>query len=593
MNNSVAAEFPQPSRFCNLKRRLTRIFAERDIILSSNGRARSFRLSAKIQITALLAMLVMVLCVLTLSISYLKRHNQVADAENALKYANSAYLDLLGEVADYQDQFLALTRTLEENRTYLLGALDRNKQLRKERAALKSKFESIHGDAARVALARGEMQKRLESFQTELGVASDRARVLEADIERLHSRLALSENDRVRAIEARESLRQRISELEGELALTKKALETKGQSFAALEKDLTQSKRAYDRLLAKQNIINTKLSKKQEDVESLIKSRASLQANLNKALEDNTSLTEKHTDLTLRYKKTLSQLDVATQELAQSQKHATEITLALDRARMGIAHSLGQQSKLSKEHSSALQVIENMNQQIEDLQGYYRVFIDSVRENVQDRIDRTVSAVKRAGLDIEGALDKIEDTSQPVGGPMIVSVENLKLPRDDEEAILALDSAMQRWNNIDHLFATMPLSAPMQEYRISSGFGKRIDPFTKNPAMHYGLDMKAPFKSRVYSPAAGRVVFAGWKGSYGRMIEIDHGLGIRTRYGHLYKILVKRGQSVAFSDPIGLIGSSGRSTGPHLHYEINQGRRALDPIKIMKVSSHVFKKGKN
>jgi murein DD-endopeptidase MepM/ murein hydrolase activator NlpD len=93
----------------------------------------------------------------------------------------------------------------------------------------------------------------------------------------------------------------------------------------------------------------------------------------------------------------------------------------------------------------------------------------------------------------------------------------------------------------------------------------------------------------VRATSPGVVTYVGWKGPSGRMVEIDHGLGLRTRYGHLHKILVKRGQKVDFRKKIGLMGTSGRSTGSHVHYEVLFDRKPVDPMKFMKAGKYVFK----
>jgi murein DD-endopeptidase MepM/ murein hydrolase activator NlpD len=106
--------------------------------------------------------------------------------------------------------------------------------------------------------------------------------------------------------------------------------------------------------------------------------------------------------------------------------------------------------------------------------------------------------------------------------------------------------------------------------------------------MHYGIDLGGIFKSSVYATAPGVVSYVGWKGKIGRLVEINHGAGIKTRYGHLHKILVKKGQKIGFRDKIGLLGSTGRSTGAHLHYEIQSGGRPQDPMKFIKAGRYVF-----
>jgi murein DD-endopeptidase MepM/ murein hydrolase activator NlpD len=93
----------------------------------------------------------------------------------------------------------------------------------------------------------------------------------------------------------------------------------------------------------------------------------------------------------------------------------------------------------------------------------------------------------------------------------------------------------------------------------------------------------------VYATAPGKVVYAGWRGRFGRFVEIDHGNGIRTRYAHLRKIFVRKGDTVANRDKIALLGTSGRSTGPHVHYEVMFKGRAVDPRKFLQAGKHIFK----
>ncbi|MFQ5765541.1 MAG: M23 family metallopeptidase, partial [Rhodospirillales bacterium] len=102
------------------------------------------------------------------------------------------------------------------------------------------------------------------------------------------------------------------------------------------------------------------------------------------------------------------------------------------------------------------------------------------------------------------------------------------------------------------------------------------------------IDLGGPFKSSVYATAPGVVTYAGWKGKYGKLVEIDHGAGLKTRYGHLHKFFVKKGQKVNFHKKIGLLGSTGRSTGAHLHYEVVFKGRAKNPMKFIRAGKYVF-----
>ena len=117
---------------------------------------------------------------------------------------------------------------------------------------------------------------------------------------------------------------------------------------------------------------------------------------------------------------------------------------------------------------------------------------------------------------------------------------------------------------------------------MSSPFGMRLDPFLGRPAIHTGVDLRGEIGEPARATATGKVTIAGWDGGYGNMVEIDHGNGLATRYGHLSKILVKVGQFVRIGETVGLIGSTGRSTGPHLHYETRINGEAVDPQKFLR-----------
>ncbi len=131
--------------------------------------------------------------------------------------------------------------------------------------------------------------------------------------------------------------------------------------------------------------------------------------------------------------------------------------------------------------------------------------------------------------------------------------------------------------------ARVPTGRPVRRGagRYSSQFGYRRDPFTRRVRLHSGSDIAAPRGTPVYATGRGVVVFAGYDGDYGRLITVDHGNGIQTRFAHLSKLLVKEGQQVEPGDRIGSVGSTGRSTGPHLHYEVRVRGKAVDPRKYL------------
>jgi murein DD-endopeptidase MepM/ murein hydrolase activator NlpD len=112
---------------------------------------------------------------------------------------------------------------------------------------------------------------------------------------------------------------------------------------------------------------------------------------------------------------------------------------------------------------------------------------------------------------------------------------------------------------------------------VTSGYGFRTSPFTGRKQFHAGIDIAADFGTKIVAPASGRVVFAGRRGAFGRVVEIDHGFGVRTIYGHTDDIYVRVGQRVERGTRIASVGSTGRSTGPHVHYQVKAGDRTVNP----------------
>ena len=180
------------------------------------------------------------------------------------------------------------------------------------------------------------------------------------------------------------------------------------------------------------------------------------------------------------------------------------------------------------------------------------------------------------GIDVEKLLGNLNGAQEGEGGPFIPF---------NKKDIAAANGA--RAEQLRKILKTLPLAAPLAHYEIGSTFGARLDPINHRQAFHPGLDFEAPYRSPVYSTAPGTVIFTGVKDSYGKLVEIDHGHGIVTRYAHLHRILVARGQKIGAHHEIGELGSTGRSTGPHLHYEVLVDGTALDPEKFLQAGKNV------
>ena len=153
-------------------------------------------------------------------------------------------------------------------------------------------------------------------------------------------------------------------------------------------------------------------------------------------------------------------------------------------------------------------------------------------------------------------------------------------------------SLFTSWKKLDNLAdgaIAVPSDKPVKTAEFTSGYGIRSDPFRGGAARHQGIDLAAPIGTPIYATADGIIIEAGYNsGGYGNLIKVDHGRGIETRYGHLSRILVGAGQRITRGQLIGHMGSTGRSTGSHLHYEVRIDGRAVNPIPFMKSNDYLL-----
>ncbi len=176
------------------------------------------------------------------------------------------------------------------------------------------------------------------------------------------------------------------------------------------------------------------------------------------------------------------------------------------------------------------------------------------------------------------------------GGPFVP----VRLPSAGEDdgfarALARVNIARAQAEELSRTLVAVPVRKPVSgEIDIASPFGVRMDPFLHIPAMHTGIDFRGNVGDPIHATAAGRVTIAGWSGGYGKMVEIDHGNGLATRYGHLSEIDVDVGDMVRIGQIIGRLGSTGRSTGPHLHYETRVDGDAVDPERFLTAGAKLF-----
>ncbi|KST61007.1 peptidase M23 [Methylobacterium sp. GXS13] len=205
-----------------------------------------------------------------------------------------------------------------------------------------------------------------------------------------------------------------------------------------------------------------------------------------------------------------------------------------------------------------------------------------VVERAGDTVRRLRGLIGRTGLDP----DRLDPTTAGTGGPLVPldarALDGTGIANGFASTLDLARRTLGDGERLHRLAAALPLRRPIRgEPVVSSPFGTRLDPFTRGLAIHTGLDLKAEFGEPARATAPGRVSAADYAGGYGNMVEIDHGHGVVTRFGHLARISVRPGQRVAAGDMIGAVGSTGRSTGAHLHYETRIDGEPIDPQRFL------------
>lgn len=198
-------------------------------------------------------------------------------------------------------------------------------------------------------------------------------------------------------------------------------------------------------------------------------------------------------------------------------------------------------------------------------------------------------AMRKLGLNPRHMLASFNDRSA-MGGPLIELLPFGKASFDPR--FRRLGASLARMDALERGLQGIPQVIPAAGTQISSGFGYRSDPFAGGPAFHAGLDFKGPTGAPIFAAARGKVAFVGRRAGYGNCVDIDHGNGLRTRYAHMSAFRAHVGQPVTAGQVIGAVGSTGRSTGPHLHFEVRLHDQPVNPLPFLEVAPNVLEEAR-
>ncbi|HEV8391615.1 MAG TPA: peptidoglycan DD-metalloendopeptidase family protein [Dongiaceae bacterium] len=515
---------------------IRRWFAPREIIIRTSGRIQFICLSTRAQLIATTVLGGVVLGALGASINLAVEQLHQYSRDIAVRQAESAYNELLTAFGDYVERAGDSIAAADAEVAALAARTNPAGDLAQPSPSVPDAMLASmagRGDAA----LKSALRDRLTMFETDLRNVSERNKVLVGELSNLKRDLQQAEFDRDTAIEARQAKATQLAEE----MLKSRSLDDRSDTL-------------------------------QKELAAVTERGASAETRIN-------SLTAKVTGMEAAINET-------NERARDIEDQARQLTVALNTA-------IEQRNRLQNERAKMAGTVGDLRQQLTSLQESQANFVANLAERARGNIDVMEKTVAMTGLDVDKLLASVADENSGEGGPFIPAPAPAVGGDEGEQKLLAsvatLGGQVDRWEKLQFILRSLPLTAPIDSYYISSAFGARMDPFNGERAIHEGIDMVSKLRSEVLATAPGTVIFAGWKGGYGRVVEIDHGLGIVTRYAHLYAINVKVGDVVDYRQEIGKLGSSGRSSGPHVHFEVRYNGRPLDPMAFLKAGRYVFK----
>ncbi|MFT6582357.1 MAG: murein DD-endopeptidase MepM/ murein hydrolase activator NlpD [Alphaproteobacteria bacterium] len=500
---------------------------------------------------------------------------RVQDTREHLNDAKLAYDDLLQEIEGYQRKVVAITGKLKRGQSDLLSKLASEGDLDEEGVSQSQHRVAITASELSDKKSRDAMHAHLRQLNAELAEIDSLNTLLDGSVQSVQADLASVEAERAEVYEARTLLKRRVGQLEQALALDAQAFQSDLGRLA------TENKRHVSKIA----LVAAEAETTKAQYNRLIAVRDELQGEIARLNGSMQAATQRGDGLAENLRFLLAGLSDAVggdgSEVPRGEKGRAEYLL----------------SRLNGLHDAQSDIIETLKLRtaggIADAEAIVAMTglkVSKVLASaaLQARRDADSGAPELDGAILDGAI--LDDSGLGRGGPFVAVTSDARLADSFVSTLEGLDDRIQRSEKLRRVLASMPLIPPVDNYSIASPYGRRTDPFTKKHALHSGVDLAGRRSSAVRATAPGKVVFAGWKGNYGRFIEIDHGNGFKSRYGHLQKTLVKKGQQVGHRAKIGLLGSTGRSTGPHVHYEVWFEKRSLNPMKFIKAGRYVFKK---
>ena len=536
--------------FLAFRRSFGRVYRERELILRTDGQVRYWQLTRGSQLTFTVIVLGVLGWSFGMTALWGVQQDVIDKKIGQLKDSEIAYGDLLDEILSYQGKVADKTAKLQQENSYMLKilgdshsvplSLPRSAENKRQADTIPFKEGKKSRQSLRVPLAQVDFELEQMAEMTDL---------LENSLLQVKARMARAEFEPDSYARRGASMQDQIWDLRDQLVKARARAARLDLMKNDLNNNLQRARESHAHIVQERSVINWR---KRELERKLLSAEGRIDG------------------LERDFSSVIEALEQSTGGQFNENKIAILPRMPLrDRAKI-------------------------LLDQLANLHNSQEVVLEQLRERTSGNVKDAERIIEMSGLELAKVLRVAGVAPSGRGGPAIGVSEKgggamksaLVSTVDDVEGHIL------RWEALKSVLKSLPLISPVDHYHLASRFGKRRDPFTKRRSMHYGLDLAGWNRSPVFSTAEGVVVFSGRKGRFGRMVEVDHGNGLRTRYAHLFKASVKKGQKIGHRHKVGLLGSTGRSTGPHVHYEVLFDGKQIDPLKFIKAGRNVYKEPK-
>ena len=579
---------------------LEKSFRDRELILRDEGRVRCLRITRSAQFVSVVVIISIFGWAFGMTALWDFQRDVIDEKIDKIKSAEVTYGNLLDEIITYQEKVAVITTKLQEKHAVLLKELVEGAD--KIGGASGSTNIGQNWGVGSNPLGAGDetresLQIHLAQIDIELEQMTETTNLLEETLSEVKARIARAEFERDGYARQGDNRQDQIRALQDQLVKTRARAARLDRVKMNLDQNLEIARDNYGQIATERGILKQRTRELENDLGASRARGDSLHAEVTKLGQDLDQAQEKiatvvghRSALRALVARLETQLQSAEKQINSLEFDFNDVIAKLEVSAGGREDVTGDVTPSDMPFRQRADIFLG---QLAALHNSQETVLDQLHNLTAGNVKDAERVIELTGLNLVKMFKQAGALPDGKGGPIVSETAAVASGKSILVTTLTdVENHVTRWEALKAILKSLPLISPVDYYHVASRYGKRRDPFTKRWSMHYGLDLAGWRKAPVFAGASGKVVFAGLKGRYGKMVEIDHGNGIRTRYGHLFKIIVRKGQNIGHRHKIGLLGSSGRSTGPHVHYEILFNGKQLDPLKFIKAGRHVFKEPK-